>query len=146
MLDTILDLTNTLRAEWKDILSAFLVMFAIINILGNTPVVLRLEQEGAKVSPSKASALAVFMMFSFLYVGEGLLHLFGLTLPAFAVAGSFVIFVLALQMILDIPFFSNYEGLKSDITFFPVVFPMLIGPGALTTILALRAIRPLMCR
>ena len=139
MLDTLLELKNTLYAEWKDILSSFLVMFAIINILGNTPVVLRLEQDGAKVSPSKASALAIFMMFSFLYIGEGLLHLFGLTLPAFAVAGSFVIFVLALQMILDIPFFSNYEGLKSDITFFPVVFPMLIGPGALTTILALRA-------
>ena len=139
MLDMILNWTTVFISEWKDIVSAFLVMFAIINILGNTPVILRLEKDGGKVSPSKASVLALFMMFSFLYIGEGLLHLFGLTLPAFAVAGSFVIFVLALQMILDIPFFSNYEGLQSDITFFPVVFPMLIGPGALTTILALRA-------
>ena len=139
MLDLLADGMTILCNEWKDIVSASLVMFAIINILGNTPVILRLEQDGAQVSPSKASTLALFMMFSFLYVGEGLLHLFGLTLPAFAVAGSFVIFVLALQMILDIPFFSNYDGLKSDITFFPVVFPMLIGPGALTTLLALRA-------
>lgn len=123
----------------QDFLAAFVVLFAIIDILGATPIVLKLRQQGRLVSPLRASVMTLFIFTAFLFVGEAFLKLFSLDISSFAVAGSVILFILALEMILDIQIFRDSPDLPKDATFTPVVFPLIVGAGSLTTLLSLRA-------
>lgn len=124
--------------EWQQFLGAFLVLFAIIDIPGSIPLILSLRKKGKIISPAKASILAFIMFMLFYYIGEAFLNLFGVDIKSFAVAGSLVIFVMACEMILDISIFKNTTDIPKDASFFPVVFPMIAGAGALTTLIAIR--------
>lgn len=124
--------------EWQQFLGAFLVLFAIIDIPGSIPLILSLRKKGKIISPAKASILAFIMFMMFYYIGEAFLNLFGVDIKSFAVAGSLVIFVMACEMILDISIFKNTTDIPKDASFFPVVFPMIAGAGALTTLIAIR--------
>lgn len=124
--------------EWQQFLGAFLVLFAIIDIPGSIPLILSLRKKGKIISPAKASILAFIMFMIFYYIGEAFLNLFGVDIKSFAVAGSLVIFVMACEMILDISIFKNTTDAPKDASFFPVVFPMIAGAGALTTLIAIR--------
>jgi len=97
-----------------------------------------LRKKGKIISPAKASILAFIMFMMFYYIGEAFLNLFGVDIKSFAVAGSLVIFVMACEMILDISIFKNTTDIPKDASFFPVVFPMIAGAGALTTLIAIR--------
>ena len=123
----------------QEFISAFFVLFAVIDVVGSIPVILNLKKRGKRINAGRASILAFLIFLIFFYGGEAFLHLFSVDITSFAVAGSLIIFVIALEMILDIEIFKDQPDSPKDATFVPVVFPLLAGAGALTTLLAIRA-------
>ena len=124
--------------DLQETVSAFIVLFAVIDIIGSVPVVLDLKQKGRTVNASKATLIAAVMLFGFFFVGDMMLKLFQVDIASFAVAGAIVIFMLSLEMILDVEIFKN-NGPTNEATIVPLVFPMIAGAGAFTTLLTLRA-------
>lgn len=124
--------------DFQETLSAFIVLFAIIDIIGSIPVIIGLKERGLAVSATKAAALSFLLLIGFFFVGDVLLRLFGVDIQSFAVAGALVIFLLALEMLLDVEIFKNQGPIK-DVTLVPLVFPLVAGAGAFTTLLSLRA-------
>ena len=124
--------------DLQETVSAFIVLFAVIDIIGSVPVVLDLKQKGRTVNASKATLIAAAMLFGFFFVGDMMLKLFQVDIASFAVAGAIVIFMLSLEMILDVEIFKN-NGPTNEATIVPLVFPMIAGAGAFTTLLTLRA-------
>ncbi|MBE6455466.1 MAG: MarC family protein [Alphaproteobacteria bacterium] len=128
------------QINFQQFLSAFLILFAAIDAVGSIPVILNSKEKGRIINPKTGTLYATIMMFSFFYIGEAFLSLFGLDISTFAIAGSIVIFFFGLEMMLDIEIFKS-GGPKSskDATFIPIVFPLLTGAGVLTTLLTIRA-------
>jgi multiple antibiotic resistance protein len=122
----------------KEILSAFVVLFAIIDITGSIPVIVDLRQRKGKIEAGKVSLISFLTMVIFLIGGEAILNLFGVNVSSFAVAGSIVIFVLAAEMIFDVRIFKD-ESPSEASYIVPLVFPLIAGAGAFTTLLSLRA-------
>jgi Multiple antibiotic transporter len=120
------------------ITSAFMVLFAIIDILGSIPIILNIKQKGQSVNALKASSVALFILILFLFSGEGVLRLFNVDIQSFAVAGSLIIFIFAIEMILDVEIFRN-KGPEGGSSIVPIAFPLIAGPGSFTTLLSLRA-------
>ena len=118
---------------------AFVVLFAIIDIVGTLPIVINLQRNGRKVYPEKAAWISLFLFVGFMYMGKAFLSLFNLDVFSFAVAGSIIIFILAMEMVLDIEIFHSDKTAANDATFTPVVFPLIAGAGSFTTLLSLRA-------
>ncbi len=127
-----------MELSFKEIISAFMVLFAIIDITGSIPVILDLKTKGNKVQPLPVAVGSFIIFVLFLFAGEGLLSLFGVDIKSFAVAGSLVIFVLALEMIMGIEIMKN-DGPEGSATFVPIIFPLIAGAGTLTTLLSMRA-------
>ncbi len=124
--------------DFQELASAFIVLFAVIDIIGSIPIILDLKQKGRSVNAIKATLIAAALLVGFFYAGDMLLKLFQVDIASFAVAGAFVIFLLSLEMILDIEIFKNNGPIK-EATLVPLVFPLLAGAGAFTTLLSLRA-------
>ena len=122
----------------QEFISSFFVLFAVIDVVGSIPVLLNLKKRGKRINAAKASILALIVFLIFFYGGEAFLHLFNVDISSFAVAGSLIIFVIAMEMILDIEIFKNQGPIK-EATLVPLVFPLLAGAGAFTTLLSLRA-------
>ena len=115
-----------------------MVLFAIIDILGSIPIILNIKRKGQSVYALKASAVAFFILIAFLFSGEAVLKLFNVDIQSFAVAGSFIIFIFSLEMILDVEIFRN-KGPEGSSSIVPIAFPLIAGPGSFTTLLSLRA-------
>ena len=126
------------RLDIQQILGAFIVLFAVIDVLGSTPIFLSLKQQGRPVNAWKATLISLALMLAFFFAGDAMLRLFNVDIESFAVAGSLIIFVMSLEMILDVEFFKNQGPIK-EATLVPVVFPLLAGAGSFTTLLSLRA-------
>lgn len=124
--------------NFQQIASAFIVLFAVIDIFGATPIILDLREKGREVNAWKASLISFSMMVAFFYAGDWLLRLFSVDIASFAVAGAFVLFLMAMEMILDVEIFKNLGPIK-EATLVPLVFPLLAGAGTFTTLLSLRA-------
>ena len=122
-----------------EFLSAFIVLFAIIDPIGIMPVVLSLRGKGKTINVTKAVIYSFALMFLFFFVGDWILGLFGVDINSFAVAGAVIIFLMALEMILDIEIFKDSSHLAKNATFVPLVFPLLAGAGSFTTLLSLKA-------
>lgn len=122
---------------WQ-VLSSFIFLFAIVDPLGNIPVTLNMERKGVKISPAKVSIATIVILITFLFAGEWILKLFGVKIEYFAIAGGFVIFLMALEMVLDVSIFKN-EGLEGTGSLVPLAFPMYAGPGAFTAVLSITA-------
>lgn len=122
----------------REIVSAFMVLFAVIDITGSIPIILDLKNKQRKFNALLAALISTALIFVFLFVGEALLGLFNVDISSFAVAGALVIFVLAIEMIFGIEIFKN-DGPADAATIVPLVFPLIAGAGTLTTVLALRA-------
>jgi multiple antibiotic resistance protein len=120
------------------ITSAFMVLFAIIDILGSIPIILNIKHKGQNVHALRASAVALIILVAFLFMGEGVLRLFNVDIQSFAVAGALIIFIFSLEMILDIEIFRN-KGPEGGSSIIPIAFPLIAGPGSFTTLLSLRA-------
>ena len=122
---------------WQ-VLSSFIFLFAIVDPLGNIPVTLNMERRGVKISPWQVSLATIVILITFLFAGEWVLKLFGVKIEYFAIAGGFVIFLMALEMVLDVAIFKN-EGLDGSGSIVPLAFPMYAGPGAFTALLSITA-------
>ena len=126
--------------NFKEILTAFMVLFAVIDIIGNIPIIIDLRKKVGHIQSEKASVIAGFIMILFLFIGKQLLGLIGVDVHSFAVAGAFILFFIALEMILGITLFKDDEDSNPKLaSVFPLAFPLLAGPGSLTTLLSLRA-------
>ena len=122
----------------QDMISAFIVLFAVIDIIGSIPIIIDLREKGREVNAVKATVDSGALMVGFFYAGHLLLSLFRVDIESFAIAGALIIFFMALEMILDVEIFKNTGPIK-EATLVPLVFPLLAGAGAFTTLLSLRA-------
>ena len=127
-----------LNFNFKEILSAFMVLFAIIDITRSIPVILGLKNGGNKIESSKAAIYSFIIFIAFLFLGDAILGFFGVDISSFAVAGALIILVLAVEMILGVEIFKN-DGPGGSVTIVPIIFPLIAGAGSLTTVLSLRA-------
>lgn len=126
--------------NFKQIITAFMVLFAVIDIIGNIPIIIDLRKKVGHIQSEKASLIAGFIMILFLFVGQSLLSLIGIDVNSFAVAGAFVLFFIALEMVLGITLYKDdSSNAPMTATVFPLAFPLIAGPGSLTTLLSLRA-------
>lgn len=123
--------------DFREIATATMVLFAVIDILGSIPVIIGLRQKVGHIQSEKASIVSAVIMVAFLFVGEEILKLIGIDVYSFAVAGAFVIFFLAIEMILGITLYKEEEAESASIV--PIAFPLIAGAGTLTAILSLRA-------
>lgn len=116
-----------------------MVLFAVIDIVGNIPIIIDLRKKVGHIQSEKASVIAGFIMIIFLFLGKSLLNLIGIDVNSFAVAGAFIIFFIALEMILGITLYKDDGHSAVTASVFPLAFPLIAGPGSLTTLLSLRA-------
>lgn len=121
-----------------EVFSSFIVMAAIIDIFGSIPIFVCMKEQNKTIKAGQACLTALGLFLAFFFAGDALLKLFGIDAASFAVAGSFVLFVLAVEMILGREIIKN-EGGKSGASIVPIAFPLIAGPGALTALLSLRA-------
>jgi multiple antibiotic resistance protein len=123
--------------DLREIITIAMVLFAVIDIVGTIPIIVDLRQKHGHIESEKASVVAGIIMIVFLFVGEEFLNLIGIDVNSFAVAGSFVLFFLALEMILGIRIYKDEEASSASIV--PIAFPLIAGAGTMTTLLSLRA-------
>lgn len=123
----------------KEILTVFMVLFAVIDVIGNIPIIISLRQKAGHIQSEKASLIAGLIMILFLFLGDRILSLIGIDVNSFAVAGSFILFFIALEMILGITLYKEDESALANSSVFPLAFPLIAGPGSLTTLLSLEA-------
>lgn len=121
---------------WQ-VLSSFVFLIAIIDPLGNMPITINMEKNGTRINPWVVCGVSMVILLTFLILGEWCLKLFGIKIEYFAIAGGFIIFLMALEMILDVVYFkTDVEGTGNII---PLAFPMYAGPGAFTALIAMTA-------
>lgn len=124
--------------NFTQIISAFIVLFALIDVLGSVPIFLNFRKDDRKIEPLKAATYSFVIMVAFLFVGNWVLSLFGVTTDAFAVAGALVIFIISIEMIFGIEVFKN-DAPGGSATLVPIVFPLIAGPGTFTALLSMRS-------
>ena len=123
--------------NWKNILTISMILFAVIDIVGSIPVIIEIRRKAGSIHPEKATVVSFFIMLLFLFLGENILKLIGLDIRSFAIAGSLVLFFLALEMILGIKLYK--DELPETASIVPIAFPLIAGAGTMTTLLSLRA-------
>ena len=124
--------------NFQQLISAFIVLFAVIDIIGAIPIILSLKQKGRPVNALKATLISFALLLLFFFGGDAILKIFQVDIASFAIAGALIIFLMALEMILDIEIFKNQGPIK-EATLVPLVFPLLAGAGTFTTLVTLRA-------
>lgn len=123
----------------RQFLSAFVVLFAIMDAPGNVPIIINMQNRKIHISAHRSLWYSLILMLFFFYAGEAFLKLFGLDIQSFAIAGSLVVFLISIELILDVNIFCENSEIQGDGTFVPVVFPLFIGAGVLTTLLSIRS-------
>lgn len=123
--------------NWLSVFSVFMVLFAVIDTMGALPVLVDLQKSGKKINAVKTVAIASTILFVFMFAGEFILNLFNVDFSSFAVAGSIVLLFLSLEMILETDFFKGRSS--DDATVIPIAFPLIAGPGCITTLISLQA-------
>lgn len=132
-------MTNFLSEfNWGDLLKATMVLFAVIDIVGSIPIIIKLKEKSGDIHALRASFVAFVIMVSFLVLGKSILGLFGVEVEAFAVAGAMILFAMALEMILGIKLFRD-EPTGKTASIVPLAFPLIAGAGSMTSIISLRA-------
>ncbi len=126
-----------MHIDFLEILGAFMVLFAIIDIPGSIPIIIDIKSKGVIVNPSKVTLVSLLILLAFLFIGSPLLGVFGIDVSSFAIAGSFIIFLIAMEMVLGIELFK--QDAHGNGAIFPIAFPLIAGAGSITTILSLKA-------
>ncbi len=126
-----------MELHFKDIITVSMILFAVIDIIGSIPAIIQIRQQAGSIHPEKATFVSFLIMMLFLFLGESILTFLGLDLSSFAIAGSFVLFFLALEMILGIKIYKDEMPATASIV--PIAFPLIAGAGTMTTLLSLRA-------
>ena len=120
-----------------EIFASFMVLFAIIDIPGSIPIIIDIKNKTGKISAGKATIVAFAIMFAFLFIGKPLLGIVGVDISSFAIAGSFIVLLIALEMVLGVEIFKNNDPGGGSIV--PIAFPLIAGAGSITTLLSLKA-------
>ena len=134
---------NLLHFDIQEVISAFVVLFAVIDITGLVPIIIDLKEKGNEINAGKAALISLFSFIVFLFIGNMMLQLFHVDISSFAIAGSLVIFVMAIEMIFGVEIF-KMDGPAGSATIVPIVFPLIAGAGSFTTLLSLRALYSLL--
>ncbi|WP_422354329.1 MarC family protein [Roseivirga pacifica] len=125
--------------DFTQILSVTLILFSVIDILGSIPIIIDLRKKVGHVQSEKATLIAGALMIAFLFVGDNLLKLFGIDVGSFAIAGSIIMFIIGMEMILGHNFFKNEPSATNNSSVVPIAFPLIAGAGTLTTLISLKA-------
>lgn len=126
-----------MHLSFIEILAAFMVLFAIIDIPGSIPIIIDLKSKSGDVKSLKVTIVSFMIFLAFLFIGSPLLGVFGIDVSSFAIAGSFIIFLIAMEMVLGIELFK--QDSQGNGAIFPIAFPLIAGAGSITTILSLKA-------
>ncbi|HPA87162.1 MAG TPA: MarC family protein [Bacteroidales bacterium] len=126
-----------MNLDLREILAAFMVLFAIIDITGSIPIIIDIKGKSGDVRPLKVTVVSYVIFLAFLFIGSPLLGVFGVDVSSFAIAGSFIIFLIAMEMILGIELFKQDSHGSGAV--FPIAFPLIAGAGSITTVLSLKA-------
>ena len=124
---------------FNEVITAFMVLFAVIDIIGSIPIILDVKQKTGEISALRASLVSLLIMLGFLILGERLIGFIGIDVNSFAVAGSIIIFIMSLEMVLNIRLFKDDGSPAKTASIVPLAFPIIAGAGSMTTILSLRA-------
>jgi multiple antibiotic resistance protein len=127
-----------MKFDFHQIITVTMILFAVIDVIGSLPVLLDLKQKVGIIDSGKVTLVSGCIMIGFMFIGEPLLHLIGIDVHSFAIAGSLIIFFLALEMILGIRFYKDDSSATASIV--PIAFPLIAGTGTLTTLLSMRAV------
>lgn len=127
-----------MNLDFRQILSAFVVLFALIDVLGSVPIFLTFQSKNEDLNPVQASSYSFCILVGFLFVGNWILNLFNVDVSSFAVAGALVIFIISIEMIFGVEVFKN-DAPEGSSTLVPIVFPLIAGPGTFTALLSMRA-------
>lgn len=122
----------------QEIATASMILFAVIDIVGSIPLIIQIKQKAGEIHPTRASLVALGIMILFLYLGESILGLIGISVESFAVAGSFILFAMAVEMVMGITLFKE-DGPPKTASIVPLAFPIIAGAGTMTSLLSLRA-------
>lgn len=120
------------------VFKASTVLFAVIDIIGSIPLIIQIKEKAGSISELRTSIVSCAIMIGFLFIGESVLSLFGVTIESFAVAGSILLFIMAIEMILGVKLFRD-ESMGRTASIVPLAFPLIAGAGSMTTIVSLRA-------
>jgi multiple antibiotic resistance protein len=126
-----------MNIDIKELISATMILFAVIDVIGNIPLILVLRQKFKIIESEKASIISLSIMILFLYLGEVLLNLLGVDIHSFAIAGSVIILFIAMEMILGIRIYRDDNPKTASIV--PIAFPLIAGPGTLTTLISIKS-------
>jgi multiple antibiotic resistance protein len=124
--------------SFEETISSFIIMFMVIDMVGLTPVIIDMRQKGRVINPAKAACWSLVMFLAFLFLGTSVLGLFHVDIYSFAIGGSIVLFLMAVEMVLDVEIFRN-NGPSESSTMIPLVFPLIAGAGSFTTLLSLQS-------
>ncbi|MEQ8715697.1 MAG: MarC family protein [Cyclobacteriaceae bacterium] len=125
--------------QFKEIISVSLILFSVIDILGNIPVIIDLRKKAGHIQSEKATLVAGLIMIAFLFLGESILSLFGIDISSFAITGAIIMFIMGMEMVLGRNFFKTDPSELSSTSIVPLAFPLIAGAGTMTSLLSLRA-------
>jgi len=125
--------------DWKEIGSCFMVLFAVIDIIGSIPIIVKIKNTSGNIQPITTTLVSFLLMVVFLFLGKRFLYLFGVDVNSFAVAGSFILFFIAMEMVLGIKIFKQKEGTEGAASIVPLAFPIIAGAGTFSTLISLGA-------
>ena len=125
--------------NFQDFLTCFFALLAVIDALGATPIIIDLKHKGREINVGKATWISFALMIIFLFCGEWILHLFSVDIKSFAIGGAIILFLVSLEMLMDVNLFNNTADATDTATLIPVVFPLLAGAATFTTLLAFRS-------
>ena len=125
------------KSDFSQIVTISFTLFAVIDILGSIPVIISLKKKMGDISAVQATLVSGALMLLFFFIGEQMLNFMGLDIHSFAIAGSIVIFILGLEMVLGLEFFKSEENRSGNVV--PIAFPIIAGSGTLTTVMSLKA-------
>jgi multiple antibiotic resistance protein len=123
----------------QEILAVTIVLFSIIDVIGAVPIIIDLKKKAGDIHPERATIVSGFLMIGFLYLGKNILKLFGVDVNSFAIAGAFILLLIGLEMILGRNIFKHETSNSKATTIVPLVFPIIIGAGTMTTLISLKA-------
>ena len=126
-----------MHLDLREIFAAFMVLFAIIDIPGSIPIIIDIKSKSGNVHPMRVTTVSFLIFLAFLFIGTPMLGIFGVDISSFAIAGSFIIFLIAMEMILGVELFKQDSQGSGSV--FPIAFPLIAGAGSITTILSLKA-------
>lgn len=124
--------------DWTELFKATTVLFAVIDIVGSVPLIIKLKETSGDIHEVRTSVVSLFIMIGFLFLGDSILKLFGVTIESFAVAGALILFFMAMEMILGVRIFRD-EATGKTASIVPLAFPIIAGAGTMTTLVSLRA-------